>query len=336
MRKVRRILVGLICIALIVVAGAFAAAKYMTTVPGTPHSGALPALTGEEAALADRLKRHIEAIGSRPHNIDHYDELQKAANHIESVLTAAGYRIGRQPFMVDGTAVRNIDVIVAPTAGISAPQTIVVGAHYDSFDDAPGANDNATGTAAVLELAHLLKDLDGKAGKRIRLALFVNEEPPYFQTRDMGSLHYARALAEANEPVVAMYSLETLGFYSSEPGSQHYPPPFGMIFGNKGDFVAFVAIRGSRELLDRTVASFRSHTAFPTVGGVAPGFIPGIDWSDHWSFMQHGFQALMITDTAYFRYPHYHKPTDTPDKIDTEKLARVVKGIERVIRDAVK
>jgi hypothetical protein len=336
MRKVRRILVGLICIALIVVAGAFAAAKYMTAVPGTPHGGALPALTAEEAALAARLKQHIEAIGSRPHNIDHDDELQKAAHYIESVLVAAGYRIGRQPFMVDGTAVRNIDVVLAPAPGVSAPQTIVVGAHYDSFDDAPGANDNATGTAAVLELARLLRDLDGKAGKRIRLALFVNEEPPYFQTRDMGSLHYARALAETNEPVVAMYSLETLGFYSSEPGSQHYPPPFGMIFGNKGDFVAFVAIRGSRELLDRTIASFRSHTAFPTVGGVAPGFIPGIDWSDHWSFMKQGFQALMITDTAYFRYPHYHKPTDTPDKIDTEKLARVVKGIERVIRDAAK
>jgi hypothetical protein len=336
MRRWRRALVGLAIVAVITTAGAFVAAKYMTTVPGAPHSGPLPALTTEERDVAIRLKRHIEAIGSRPHNIDHFDELEKAARYLETTLEALGYTVNRQPFTADGKTVRNIEAVIAPAPIAATPQTLVVGAHYDSFDDAPGANDNATGTAAVLELARLLKDLDGKTGKRIRLVLFVNEEPPYFQTRDMGSLHYARMLAEQNEPVVAMYSLETLGFYSSEPGSQHYPPPFGMIFGNTGDFVAFVAISGSRELLDRTIASFRSHTAFPTVGGVAPGVIPGIDWSDHWSFVKHGFQALMITDTAYFRYPHYHKPTDTPDKIDAEKLARVVKGVERVIRDAAK
>ena len=109
-----------------------------------------------------------------------------------------------------------------------------------------------------------------------------------------------------------------------------------MIFPDRADFVAFVGLLGSRPLVRETVRSFRAHTAFPSIGGVAPGFIPGIDWSDHWSFAQHGFQAVMITDTALYRYPHYHQPSDTPDKVDAERLARVTKGIERVIRDAAR
>jgi Zn-dependent M28 family amino/carboxypeptidase len=149
----------------------------------------------------------------------------------------------------------------------------------------------------------------------------------------MGSLRYAKSLAASGERVVAMYSLETIGFYASEPGSQHYPGPFGLMFPDRGDFVAFVGLLGSRRLLHRTIRSFRTHTAFPSIGGVAPDIVPGIGWSDHWAFAEQGFQALMVTDTAPFRYPHYHRPSDTPDKVDAESLARVVKGIERVIRD---
>ena len=152
----------------------------------------------------------------------------------------------------------------------------------------------------------------------------------------MGSLHYAKVLAARKERVTAMFSLETLGYYSDAPGSQQYPPPFGLMFPEQGQFRL---VRRADEFAAAGAAgdrSFRAHTAFPTIGGVAPGFIPGIGWSDHWAFAQHGFQALMITDTATFRYPHYHKPTDTPDKVDTEKLARIVKGIERVVRDLVR
>lgn len=332
MRKLRRVLIAAVVLAPVLVAGAFVAAKMMTTVPGTPHTGPLPPLTTEEGDLAARLRRHVEAISARPHNIAHPEALEGTARYIETTLEALGYTINRQPFTVGAATVRNIEATLAGAAAEAT--TLVVGAHYDSCEDAPGANDNASGVAGVLELARLLKDLDGKAGKRIRLALFVNEEPPYFMTDDMGSVRYAQALAARGEQIVGMYSLETIGFYSSEPGSQKYPPPFGLIFGDRGDFIAFVALTGSRDLLDRTIGSFRSHTAFPTVGGVAPWFIPGISWSDHWSFAKYGFQALMITDTAPFRYPHYHEPTDTPDKIDAERMARVVKGIERVVREA--
>jgi len=314
----------------------FAALLYLTSVPGRPYQGALPPLTEEERAIAATLKRHVETIAAREHNIEHYDELEKVALYLETTLKLHGYTAGRQEYAVDGKTVRNIDVVIEPPAGTIDPEVIVVGAHYDSAEGTPGANDNASGTAVVLELARLLRDLQGRTRKRIRLVLFVNEEPPYFQTEDMGSLRYAQALAAGKERVTAMYSLETLGFYSDQPGSQKYPPPFGLMYPDKGDFVSFVGLLNSRPLVQETMRSFRTHTSFPSVGGVAPGAIPGIDWSDHWAFEQVGFPALMVTDTAPFRYPHYHQFTDTPDKVDMESLARVVKGMERVIRDAVR
>jgi len=330
MARRKLVLVAASIIAVLLCAG-LGAYYYMLSVPGTPHRGSLAALTQDERTLAARLKTHIAAIAAREHNIDTFDELEKVARYIERTLTAYGYTSAPQEFTVRGKRVRNVEATI--NAGTADAETIVVGAHYDSAIGTPGANDNASGTAAVLELARLLSDLKGKAGKRIRLVLFVNEELPYFGTPDMGSLQYARVLAERSERVTAMYSLETLGFYSDVPGSQKYPAPFGLVLPDRGDFISFVGMLGSRPLLQDAMRSFRSHTPFPTIGGVSPGFIPGIAWSDHWAFAQQGFQALMITDTALFRYPHYHKPTDTPDKIDNEKLARVVKGIERVVRD---
>jgi len=320
-------------IILALIGAAWGALHYMTGVPGTSHRGPLPPLTPEEAALAQALERHIATIAAREHNLAHYAELENVARYIETALASYGYASKAQTFIVSGRPVRNIEVTIAAQPSSATPETIVVGAHYDSAPGTPGANDNASGTAAVIELSRLLRDLDHRTQKRIRLVLFVNEEPPYFGSEDMGSLHYAKSLAASGERVVAMYSLETIGFYSSEAGSQRYPAPFGLLFPDRADFVAFVGLLGSRPLLRKTVRSFRSHTAFPSIGGVAPAFIPGIAWSDHWSFSQLGFQAVMITDTALFRYPHYHRPSDTPDKIDGRNLASVVKGIERVIRD---
>jgi hypothetical protein len=326
-----------VLVVLVVAAGlGYGTLHYMTSVPGKPHRGELPPLTVDEAALAVAIERHIATIAQREHNIAHYEELEKVARYIEATLSAHGHAVGRQEFLADGRLVRNIDVVIEPSASIRNPDVVVIGAHYDSAPGTPGANDNASGVGAVLELARLLRDLAGVGCKRIRLVLFVNEEPPYFKTEAMGSLRYARQLAERNERVVAMYSLETIGFYSSEPRSQHYPAPFGLLFPDRGDFIAFVGLLGSRALLRQTIRSFRSHTPFPSIGGVAPGAIPGIAWSDHWAFAEQGFQAVMVTDTALFRYAHYHRPSDTPDRVDTEKLARVVKGIERVIRDLVR
>ncbi len=327
----RRMSLLAVLLILAIAAAAYGALHYMTSVPGRPHLGALPPLTPEEAALAQSLKQHIATIAAREHNVAHYDELEKVARYIEATLASFGYAVDRQEFLADGKMVRNIDVTVEPAAQNADPEVIVVGAHYDSVSGSPGANDNASGAAAVLELARLARDLDAVGARRIRFAFFVNEEPPYFRTEAMGSLQYARALAKRNERVVAMYSLETIGFYSSEPGSQVYPAPFGLVFPDRGDFVAFVGMLGSRALVRKTMRSFRSHTAFPTIGGVAPGFVPGIGWSDHWAFAEHGFQAVMVTDTAPFRYPHYHRPSDTPDKVDAEQYDHCDKRISLTV-----
>jgi hypothetical protein len=303
---------------------------WMLSVPGRSHQGPLPPLTAEQSQLAARLERHVRAVASEPHNIAHPAALERSALYIERSLAGIGYEVARQPFDSDGHMVRNIEAAIEPAARDAL--TLVVGAHYDSYSDAPGANDNGTGTAAVIELARLLADLKGKSPLRIRLVLFVNEEPPYFRTERMGSLVYARRLKQSGEPVLGMLSLETLGFYNDAPHSQHYPSPLNLFYPDRGDFVAFVGQTSSRALVRRTIGSFRALAPFPSVGGTAPGTMQGISWSDHWSFEQVGIPALMVTDTAAFRYPHYHSASDTPDKVDYERLARIVSGLEQVIR----
>ena len=308
------------------------AAWYMLAVPGRPHTGPLPPATGEESDLAARLRAHVTAIASVPHNVRHHAALEQAARHIERSFEGLGYPVERQVFTVAGHAVRNIEATREPRARSAATASLIVGAHYDSYEDAPGANDNGTGVAAMLELARLLEDWRPQ-DTRLRLVAFVNEEPPYFRTSDMGSWRYARRLSERGETVRGMISLETLGAFSDRPGSQRYPAPFGLVFPSTANFIAFVGMPGSRSFLHEAMGSFRRHTAFPSIGGVAPELVPGIGWSDHWAFRQFGFPAIMITDTALFRYPHYHLPSDTPDKVDYAKLARITKGLERVVRE---
>jgi Zn-dependent M28 family amino/carboxypeptidase len=304
---------------------------YALVVPGRSHVGPLPFATGEEKELAARLKQHVVAIASVPHNVKHYAALETAAQFIEGALERLGYAVNRQVFTVAGRRVRNIEV--EREAQSLEANTLVVGAHYDSFEDAPGANDNGSGVAAVLELARLLKHWQPQR-TRLRLVLFVNEEPPYYRTPDMGSWRYAKLLSERGEKVHGMISLETLGAFSNKPGSQKYPVPFGLIFPSTADFIAFVGLPGSRSFLHEVIASFRRHTAFPSIGGAAPdAVVPGIGWSDHWAFRAFGYPAIMVTDTALFRYSHYHLPSDTPDKVDYERLARITKGLERVVRE---
>jgi acetylornithine deacetylase/succinyl-diaminopimelate desuccinylase-like protein len=175
MTSVKMLLFG--AVILTAVLAMVALLRYMTVVPGRPHSGPLPALTAEEESLARRLAAHIAAIASRPHNIRHYDELEQAARYIERELVALGYAPSAQVFNVDGRDVRNIEAVIEPADPARLRGTVVVGAHYDSFGDAPGANDNGSGTAAILELARMLGDLRGRTDVRIHLVLFVNEEP---------------------------------------------------------------------------------------------------------------------------------------------------------------
>ena len=301
---------------------------WMTSMPGSSWSGALEPLDPSGQDLAARLRSHVIAIASREHNMQEHEPYEAAALYLEEQLSKAGHVVRRQPFEVRGNAVRNLEVEIAgsnPAAGI-----VVVGAHYDSVEGAPGANDNGSGTAAVVELARLLAGW--KPAHGWRLVLFANEEPPYFKTESMGSAVYARKSKAGGERIVAMFSLETLGYYSDKPASQHYPFPLSLVYPDRGNFVAFVGNLEGRHLVRRTIGAFRANARFPSEGVAAPSFLPGIDWSDHWGFWREGWPALMITDTAPYRYPHYHTRQDTPDKVDYERLARVVRGLEATFR----
>jgi len=187
--------------------------------------------------------------------------------------------------------------------------------------------------AAVIELARLIAA--EKPARTLRLVAFVNEEPPFYHSDAMGSRHYARRSKERGENILAMLSLETIGYYSDWPGSQRYPFPLGFFYPSTGNFIAFVSNLSSRVLLHEAIASFRRHAGIPSEGVAAPAFIPGVDWSDHWSFWREDWAALMVTDTAPYRYPHYHSAQDTPDKVDYERLARVVTGLHGMLRELV-
>lgn len=307
--------------------------RYMVSMPSRSHRGSLPPLSEPEAVVAIQLRRHVEmlahAIGER--HLYRPAALEAAADYISAELTAAGLPVVSQRFAVQGVEVRNL---IATVDGADLRQEIVViGAHYDSVPGCPAANDNGSGVAAMLELGRLWS---GRPCRRtLRLVAFVNEEPPFCFTSAMGSRRYARACRRRNDDVVAMASLETIGWYSEAPGSQRYPPPFGLFYPKVGNFIGFVGNLRSRRLVQRCVGWFRRGVAFPSEGTAAPGYLPGIFWSDHWSFWREGYRALMVTDTAPFRYPYYHTAQDTADRVDYERTARVVTGLNRVIEGLV-
>jgi hypothetical protein len=317
------LLQGLAALALAVAALAF----YSLQVPGRSHSGPVPGLSAEEHQLAERLKAHIVAIASEPHSTRYPAALERSAATIESAFRDMGYEPQSQVYDSDGMSVRNIWVEIAPTDGTATHDAIVVGGHYDSAGEAPGANDNGTGTAATLELARLLRDHKPKT-TRIYLVAFVNEEAPFWGTADQGAARFADLLLQRGETVRGMLSLETLGWYDDDPGSQKYPTPFSWIYPDVGNFVAFVGMPGSRGWLHDVLERFRRHAHVPTIGGIAASFIPGISWSDHAPFADRGIPALMLTDTAPFRYPHYHRASDTPDKVNVEMLARITLALQ--------
>lgn len=314
---------------LILILSPLLALLWMTAVPGRSHDGPLPPLTPHQMHIADRLRDHVAIIARKPHNAAHPREMAAVASYIEEQLRQMGYAPRRQAIPdVPGTV--NIDATLDP-ADPKAPM-LVIGAHYDSYGATVGANDNGSGTAATLELARALADSRGKTRLRLRFLFFANEEPPYFQTERMGSMVYARALAGNGVRAAGMISLETLGYYSDRKGSQHYPFPLSLLYPDTGNFVAFVGMVDSRAFVRATVGTFRDVAPFPSVGGSAPAFVQGIDWSDHWAFAQTGVPSLMVTDTAPFRYRYYHSEADTPGRLDYARLARVVDGLEHVLR----
>ncbi len=305
---------------------------FMSRMPGRSFQGPPLPLTATETLLKDRLQIHVETLAGKigERNIWRYNNLQLAAEYIEGEFKQAGLQARSISYAVEGKQVSNIEVEI-PGAGHPS-EIIIVGAHYDSLINTSGANDNGTGVAALIELARFFST--GKPTRTLRFVAFVNEEPPFFKTDRMGSLVYVERALANQDKIVGMISLETIGYYSSEPLSQKFPLPLLRLFyPNRGDFLALVGNFRSSRILKRSVKAFRQHGAFPSEGIIAPDWLVGVDWSDHWSFWKTGHPAIMVTDTAIFRYPFYHDPDDTPDKVNYDAMVRVVTGLQAVIAE---
>lgn len=304
---------------------------FSTRMPGSSFSGSLPPLTQQERQTSELLRQHVYTLAKDigPRNIWQTSSMSATVTYLQEILTGLGYVVKQQEFTAHNVTVLNLEGEIC--GSLQPEEIVVVGAHYDTVFGSPGANDNGSGVAVLLELARLLAD--ARPLRTIRLVAFANEEPPFFFSSDMGSRHYAALSRKRKEKIVAMLSLETMGYYSDEPGSQQYPYPFSFFYPDTANFIGFVGNVRWHQLVRKSIASFRRHTRFPSQGIAAPSFITGIGWSDHWSFWQEGVPAIMVTDTAFNRYAPYHTLADTPEKLDYDRMARVVTGLAQTILD---
>jgi hypothetical protein len=324
----RRLSVSICRIAISVIAIFFLIWWIGIRMPGKSFGGPLPSLTSEQSALRHELVTDVQKlageIGER--NELRYRQLDAAAEYIENSFSGARLQPRRDSYEMRGRIYHNIETEIRG----AQRQILLIGAHYDSVFGSPGANDNGSGVAALLALAR--RFVVKTSNHTLRFVAFVNEEPPHFQTSQMGSFVYAGRCKERGDQIAAMISLETIGYFSDAPGSQSYPSlGLGAFYPTTANFIGFVGNIYSRLLLRRALALFRQQALLPSEGAALPAFIPGVAWSDQWSFWQHGYPGIMITDTALFRYPHYHAATDTPDKLDYDRFALVVSGVEKVI-----
>lgn len=279
----------------------------------------------EHKELVSCLRQHVfklaEDIGER--NVYHPQALHDAEDYIKQTWQTIGYEVHTQAYDVNGVRSANLEISIAGHE--RSKEIILVGAHYDSVSGSPGANDNASGVATLLELSRLF--VSSSPHRTIRFVAFVNEEPPFFLTSTMGSMHYAKAARCRGDEIRLMMSLETMGYYRDEAGSQNYPPLFRYFFPDQGNFIAFVSNLRSRSQLRQLTKAFRECCAFPAEQVATFSWIPGVGWSDHFSFWLRRYRAVMVTDTAFYRYPYYHSHEDTAEKLDYERLALVATGL---------
>lgn len=288
---------------------------------------AAPAPSGAATVAPERLRAHVHALSVELHPRVHTrpDKLDAVAEYIERTLAPLG-KLEHQTFVAAGNTYRNLTLSLGPAAG----ERIVVGAHYDAALGLPGADDNASGVAGLLELAPLLAR--EKLGTRVDLVFWTLEEPPYFAEHDMGSAHHARALAAAGVKVRAAISLEMIGYFDDAEGSQHFPAPgMGLLYGTRGNFITVVSRPADRALTARVKASMLGATDLPVKSINAPALVQGVDWSDHRSYWDAGYPAVMITDTSFLRNDRYHTARDTEDTLDYARMAKVVLGTRAAV-----
>jgi Zn-dependent M28 family amino/carboxypeptidase len=288
-------------------------------------------MTEDETQLTRRLQAHVQMlagdIGER--NVFRPAALNDAASYVEREWDRQGYAVSRLPYEVSGLRCANLEVV--RNGNMRRREILLIGAHYDSVEGSPGANDNASGVAALLEISRAF--VATEPAMTVRFVAFVNEEPPFFMSSQQGSMVYAKEAFRRGDDIRLMVSLETIGWYSNRPGSQHYPPLFSLFYPDRGNFIGMVSDFGSTAAMRQLARAFRAQSDFPLQTVATFRFVPGVTWSDHRSFWHQGYQAIMITDTAPYRYPHYHRASDTPDKLVYPDFARVTLGLSAAFRD---
>ncbi|WP_400191085.1 M28 family peptidase [Hymenobacter sp. B81] len=280
-----------------------------------------------QAAQADtlRLRRDLQYLTTTPQarNHRHVAVLDSVASYLGRELRRAGGRVAEQPYQADGQTYRN----VIASFGLETGPRLVIGAHYDVCDEQPGADDNGTGVAALLELARLL-GRQQSLRQRIELVAYTLEEPPYFRTKYMGSYVHAKSLHDAQAQVTGMVALEMLGYYDDRKGSQRYPfGPLKLLYGSRGNYVTAVRKLGGGRFARRFSRRYDQAAGLPVKRFVGPAWLPGVDFSDHLNYWQFGYSALMLTDTAFYRNRNYHHATDSLEKLDMRRLALAVDAV---------
>lgn len=284
----------------------------------------IPMVSTPPAVSARQLEQHVRHFSEdlHPRNHEHIENLERAADYIQASLKASGAAVSNQDVRVEGTRYRNVIARFGPASG----PVLVIGAHYDTHGDTPGADDNASGVAGLLELARLL----GRSPppRAIELVAYTLEEPPHFRTEHMGSARHARSMKEAHRDVELMLSLEMIGYFSDQPGSQRFPySVFAWLYPHQGNFIALVGKLDHFALMRKVKAAMAGATSLPVRSINAPPTLQGIDFSDHLNYWKEGMPAIMVTDTAFLRNSNYHRVEDTFEKLDYGRMAKVVQGV---------
>lgn len=270
-----------------------------------------------------RLQAHVHKLSLEfsPRDVGHIENLDRVAAYIKSELEQTGASVSEQPYRVEGKSYRNVIAQFGP----DSESRIVIGAHYDTAGPLPGADDNASGIAGLIELARLLSQQSLKT--RVELVAFSLEEPPYFRTTGMGSSVHAESLRKQNVKVKAMICLEMIGYFSDLPNSQHFPAAIlHALYPATGNYIAVVGRLNDGLLVRQVKTSMRAASPLPVYSISAPSFIPGVDFSDYLNYWHAGYCAVMISDTAFYRNQNYHTDKDTPEKLDYKRMAMVVEG----------
>ena len=271
----------------------------------------------------EKLETHVRKLSEdfHPRNFANKKNLNATADYIKEEFTKSGGKVSEQPFRDGKNEYRNIIV----SFGEESTDRIVIGAHYDSCYDTPGADDNASGVAGLIELAHLFGKQ--KTSMQIELVAYTLEEPPFFSTEQMGSFVHAKSLKDKNAKVRLMISLEMIGYFSDVENSQNFPVSImKLLYPSRGNFISIVGNFTNVFTVRKLKGLMSSSTDLPVYSINAPTFIPGIDFSDHKNYWENGFDAVMITDTSFYRNHNYHTTKDTAETLNYVKMAKVVKA----------